>query len=148
MKLSRTRPSPACYEVKVSRADFLADMRKKKYGRYEPFAERCYFAAPVRLIDKQELPDGWGLIWRGPKGWYVVKAPRREQMEPAAWREVLLAAVLAHYPGPWVQPARAARLGRINGTAEHRRLLAASGGAFGKQVADVLRQTPGRTYVE
>lgn len=59
-------------ECKVSRADFLADLRKPSRVRYElrP-AFRCYYLTPKDLLfcrDEavpylfRELPDGWGLL--------------------------------------------------------------------------------------
>jgi hypothetical protein len=51
-------------EVKVSRSDFLADAKKPwrrnpnyALGRYR------YYACPNGLIKKEDLPEGWGLIY-------------------------------------------------------------------------------------
>lgn len=63
----RTLP-PAAYviEVKISRADFLAGVRKGQLanagaglGAYADFA---YVAAPAALVRVDELPSGWGLV--------------------------------------------------------------------------------------
>lgn len=50
-------------ECKASRADFLAD-KKKIFRHYEDYGmgEKRYFAVPKGLVDRDELPDGWGLI--------------------------------------------------------------------------------------
>lgn len=57
-------------EVKTSRADFLADGIKwarreenqRKLGNYR------YYLCPVGVIAKEELPEGWGLLyWDGKK---------------------------------------------------------------------------------
>ncbi|CAM3656982.1 adenylosuccinate synthase [Bordetella flabilis] len=54
-------------EVKVSRADFLADARKhhRKAGGVGSWR---YYMAPEGLIDPAELPDGWGLLQVNPRG--------------------------------------------------------------------------------
>jgi len=57
-------------EVKVSRADFLKD--KKKPFRMSPdqgIGNLRYFLTPEGLVDRSELPAGWGLLeYREPKG--------------------------------------------------------------------------------
>ena len=50
-------------EVKVSRSDFLSD--SKKPFRLNPsrgMGLHRYYCCPEGLIDKSELPEGWGLI--------------------------------------------------------------------------------------
>lgn len=47
------------YEIKVSRADFLAD---KKWQSYLPYCSWFYFIAPEGIIKPEELPDGVGLM--------------------------------------------------------------------------------------
>lgn len=56
-------------EVKVSRADFLAD--RKKPHRIDPglgMGVYRYFMAPAGMINVDELPSRWGLIEVSPKG--------------------------------------------------------------------------------
>lgn len=51
-------------ECKVSRSDFLSD--KKKLFRKDPklgMGKQRFYCCPEGLIKKEELPDGWGLIW-------------------------------------------------------------------------------------
>lgn len=51
-------------EVKVSRGDFLSD--KKKPFRQHPqlgVGRNRYYCCPTGLIKKEELPEGWGLIY-------------------------------------------------------------------------------------
>lgn len=51
------------YEVKVSRQDFLNELKHPdKRLAAELFANFTYFAAPAGLIKLGELPDGWGLV--------------------------------------------------------------------------------------
>lgn len=56
-------------EVKVSRSDFLAD--KKKWFRIHPekgMGKERYYCCPTGLIRKDELPEGWGLIYVNQQG--------------------------------------------------------------------------------
>ena len=41
------------FEVKVSRADFLSDIRSEKWRGYLPHCNRFYFALPVRRCLKE-----------------------------------------------------------------------------------------------
>jgi hypothetical protein len=140
-KLSRTKPRPTVYEVKVTRADFLADVRAEKHRRYEPAAERCYFATPTGLVDRREAPEGWGLIVRGPNGWSSLKAPRARAMEPHQWRPLMMAVVLSLHPGPWNEPPRGHRVNSIvdhlkHGEAELRGMTK----RFGREVEALLNE--------
>jgi hypothetical protein len=56
-----------CYEVKVSRADFLGEMKnpvKRRAGMR--YSNEFYFVTPGGLIDVTELPVECGLIEAGP----------------------------------------------------------------------------------
>jgi len=57
------------YEIKVSRADFLADIRKDKWHSYKAFSSYIYFACPEGLIEFEDVPKGCGLMWRTERGW-------------------------------------------------------------------------------
>lgn len=59
--LDPTKCRPWTCEVKVSRSDFLADIRAEKWKRYRRFSCRIWFAAPKGMIRPEELPDGLGL---------------------------------------------------------------------------------------
>jgi hypothetical protein len=51
-------------EVKVSRSDFLAD--RKKPHRINPetgMGRRRYLLCPKGMIQPEEVPEGWGLLW-------------------------------------------------------------------------------------
>lgn len=57
------------FEVKRTRGDFLREM--KAPGKREWVEEnfhQCYFVTPYKLIEKDELPEGWGLIYATKKG--------------------------------------------------------------------------------
>lgn len=87
------------YEVKTSRADYLADFKKSKTRRGETVTKhgllesdptkgpsRFFFVAPMGLIKPEDLPKWAGLIEAykfSPGGvimfHYTVKAPRRHE---------------------------------------------------------------------
>lgn len=72
---------PAIYEVKVSRADFLADIaRPEKREAYAQLAEAVYYCCPAGLIDKAEVPDGYGLLVEEAGGAFeLLKKARRQK---------------------------------------------------------------------
>lgn len=56
-------------EVKVSRADFLGDKRKSfRKNPDEGMGTQRYYCCPTGLIKKEELPQGWGLVYVDDKG--------------------------------------------------------------------------------
>jgi hypothetical protein len=60
MKPSQRKQDTVGIEIKVSRADFVAD---KKWPHYLGYCEKFYFACPEGLIQPDELAPGVGLIW-------------------------------------------------------------------------------------
>lgn len=68
------------YEIKVSRSDFLQD---NKWREYMDTCHQFYFVCPWKLISKEELPDGVGLMWvsqNGSRLYTKRKAVHRSQM--------------------------------------------------------------------
>lgn len=61
------RDGSVVVEVKVSRADFLADS-KKRHRREGGVGCWRYFMCPEGLIGVEELPAGWGLLWVNKRG--------------------------------------------------------------------------------
>lgn len=56
-------------ECKVSRSDFFSD--KKKIFRQYPergMGRQRFYCCPKGLINKEELPEGWGLLYVDEKG--------------------------------------------------------------------------------
>jgi hypothetical protein len=52
------------YEVKVSRGDFLHELRKPgKSANAMSLTHQFYFACPWALIRPEEVPDTCGLVW-------------------------------------------------------------------------------------
>ncbi len=54
-------------ESKVSRSDFLAD-RKKPHRQSGGMGEYRYFICPEGIINVDDLPDRWGLLWVNKRG--------------------------------------------------------------------------------
>ena len=93
-------------EVKVSRADYLAD-RGKAHRQVPALGMGLYryYMAPVGVIAAHELPSGWGLVEVSPRGVLTVRAGHVtvRRAEQVAWRHeralgrewVLLAAMLS-----------------------------------------------------
>lgn len=66
------------FEVKVSRSDFKADAKKRKWSWFEMKIETqlpnyFYYACPVGLIGIDEVPKFAGLVYVGPDGVEVIK---------------------------------------------------------------------------
>lgn len=77
------------YEVKVSRSDFLKEIRTEKWKSYLPHCHRFYFATSSNvMIFKNEIPHDVGWIVRGERGWRTVKQSTRRDIEVP--RETLL----------------------------------------------------------
>ncbi len=56
-------------ECKTSKRDFLAD--RKKHFRKEPglgMGRERFYCTPAGLIQKEDLPPGWGLVWVSAAG--------------------------------------------------------------------------------
>lgn len=79
------------FEIKMSRSDFKADgsksFRKKEskgVGLYR------YYVTPCGLVQPEELPEGWGLLWFSEDGRCYLKASskrflKRDQCAEAAY---------------------------------------------------------------
>ncbi len=94
-------------ECKISRADFLHD--SKKPHRYEGcgMGRFRYYLCPEDMIEPQELPTGWGLVYvTARKSVRVISGATLSIREPGtydcqhdAFRETLLLANLLHRVG-------------------------------------------------
>ena len=133
MRPSWSKPAPTCYEIKVSRADFLQDRNAGKYQRYLPFVARLYFATPAKMLHRKEIPNGMGLICRSDKGWYTVVSPHLR--EPQEFEAFLWSMLLRSKDAPW--RSRSCRCERL-------KALMREGGLeydthrLGKRVADLI----------
>ncbi|WP_010323648.1 hypothetical protein [Marinobacterium stanieri] len=62
-------------EVKTSRSDFLADAKKPhRNGEKLGMGLYRYYLCPEGIIQPDELPDGWGLLWVNKRGHIKPKA--------------------------------------------------------------------------
>lgn len=62
-------------EVKMSRSDFFADKKKPHRQPDAPaLGDYRYFMCPEGVIQLQDLPERWGLLWVNSRGHVKVKA--------------------------------------------------------------------------
>lgn len=65
------------FEIKCSRADFFNDAKKHKHSNCEEGANFFYYVCPKGMIDKEEVPKPYGLMYVH-EGWVSIeKKPRR-----------------------------------------------------------------------
>lgn len=73
------------FEIKVSRSDFLSELKKprKRINAME-LANDFYFAAPVGIIKEEEIPEGCGLVevHKGGKVFVTLEAPHSASESP------------------------------------------------------------------
>lgn len=87
------RLTAMAYEVKISRADFLADVTSGKALGYLTYAGALAFAVPKGLVRKDEVPAGCGLIERSDTGWRWAKKPKINPIATLpfqAWMKLLI----------------------------------------------------------
>lgn len=60
-------------EAKTSRADFLADAKKPHRADGEGIGLYRYYMCPEGLIQPEEVPARWGLLWVTPRGRIIPK---------------------------------------------------------------------------
>lgn len=73
IECSYSNPKPTAYEIKVSRSDFLSDIKSGKYLKYFKYAGQVWFACPEGLVSRAEVPDQCGLIVRKDRVWRSIK---------------------------------------------------------------------------
>lgn len=78
--------NPVVHEVKVSRADFLADLKKpEKRAGYARFSDSVCYVAPPGMINPEEVPDGCGLLEeRAPGQFTLVKRAKGKKVTLSA----------------------------------------------------------------
>ena len=86
--LLRFSKPPIAFEIKVNRADWLAELRQpEKHLDALHFAGQLYIAAPPGTVEAHELPDGVGLYEVAAltrKAKCIVRA-NRNSPEPIDW---------------------------------------------------------------
>lgn len=56
-------------ECKVSRGDFFADRKKSfRIAAHKGMGDLRYYCCPKDMIKKDEIPEGWGLLYVYPNG--------------------------------------------------------------------------------
>ena len=79
---------PVVHEIKVRRADLLADLRRaSKGGAYLALASQCWYVLREGIADADEVPAAYGVMFAGDGGLQVARpAPRRAARVPfAVW---------------------------------------------------------------
>lgn len=90
------------FEVKVSRADWKKELAQpEKAEELAQFCKLWFIACPEKLIDKDEVPPGWGLIHVKDDGnlKYAKPAPEHPHREPS-W--MLFASLMRDVTENWV----------------------------------------------
>ena len=72
------------YDIKMSRSDFLADLKKKCRTDQRQCGDYRYYVCYGDFISPDEVPPGWGLYWYiegkdGKKGKFVYKKKSCDQ---------------------------------------------------------------------
>ena len=85
-------------ECKASRSDFLGD--KKKVTRRMPergVGDRRYYLCPYGMIDANEVPPYWGLLWMKSNGWISVKKKATTQDKCALDEQTILVSLIRRF---------------------------------------------------
>jgi len=90
------------YEVKISRGDFMRELDNwDKHRWVEESFHETYFAAPAKLIDKAEVPEGWGLleVRRQKNGVVCKRAVRARRRDVRDLPQLLMLSILRRAAG-------------------------------------------------
>lgn len=90
MKKSWANPMVIAYEIKSGRQDFMSD---HKMQDYLPYCNEAYVVCPQSACTKDEIPEGFGLIYLSNNGEMlrtIKKAPYRECVLPEKFMRGLL----------------------------------------------------------
>jgi hypothetical protein len=84
------------YEIKAQRADFLRELSQPdKRMPLEGLCNETFFVAPDKVIEPDELPEGWGLLRLTLSGLRIVK-PAAQRARATINAEALMTYVLRH----------------------------------------------------
>lgn len=83
-------------ECKVSRSDFLQDRKKgtRTSASDKQLGNERWFMTTRRLLDPEEIPEGWGLVEVTEQKAFVVKPPIRHRSKNEHAEQVLLITAL------------------------------------------------------
>ncbi len=79
---------PVVHEIKVRRADLLADLRRADKGAaYRALSSQCWYVLARGIADEAEVPEAYGVMWAEGDTLSVARpAPRRALRVPfAVW---------------------------------------------------------------
>lgn len=85
---SWSHPQIRGYEIKVSRSDFLRDI---KYSQYLPYFHEFYFVVPAGMVQRQEVEENIGLMWYNPETGVITTKKK------AVWRNIEIDALMLLY---------------------------------------------------
>jgi hypothetical protein len=69
-------------EVKVSRSDFLVDKKKSfRINTEEGVGKYRFYCCPKGLINIEDLPENWGLIWENESKLEIVFNPYSKNLK-------------------------------------------------------------------
>jgi hypothetical protein len=76
--------APLVHEIKVSRTDLLADLRRAgKRGAYQAISQQCYYVIAEGIAEPAEIPEDCGVV--------IARATRLERVRLSPVRDVRLA---------------------------------------------------------
>jgi hypothetical protein len=75
---------PVVHEIKVRRADLLADLRRPDKGAaYAALASQCWYVLRAGIAEADEVPPAYGVLIAGESSLEVARpAPRRAARVP------------------------------------------------------------------
>jgi hypothetical protein len=92
--MTEARIEPEVHEVKVSRADFLADIAKpEKRLAYALIAQRVFYVLPEGLVNADEVPEGCGLVYESKPGEFRVEKRAKKRpvkLEPTHFMNMVV----------------------------------------------------------
>ncbi len=94
---SFVNPCPTAYEVKVSHADFRADVTAGKSHGYLWFSEAVIFACERGLLKKEEIPAKCGLIVHAETGWRMARRATMSRLSDVPRRWALARQILRRF---------------------------------------------------
>lgn len=87
-------------EIKVSRGDWLQELKRgSKAEAVWRYCDRWWVAAPVGVVKKEELPEGWGLLL--PRGSSMRAAVQASKLNPGPLDREFVASVLRRTGDRW-----------------------------------------------
>ncbi len=88
---------PAAFEIKVSRADLLGDLRRPaKAAAYRALSSQCWYVLQRGIAALEEIPTAFGVLWADEAGFETARpAPVRPYRLPfAVWMALARATAL------------------------------------------------------